>query len=135
MTTLLRTDLDDFLLAPIADDVTGMPLNMLTALARSGVDPWTEAADLAALSREAATQKLILLLAAVPNGPSEGADAVTAASRLAALLHPSPRPRVPAADAAPGPAAVATPPGRAKLAIYYLLALIVMLVAQWALTR
>ena len=82
MTTLLRTDLDDFLLAPIADDATGMPLNMLTVLARLGVDPWTEAAGLASLSREAATQKLIEVLAGVPNGPPQGADAATAASRV-----------------------------------------------------
>ncbi len=72
MTAPLRTDLDDFLFAPIADDTNGMPMTMITALARSGVDPWAEAADLAVLSRESATQKLILLLAGVPNGPTPG---------------------------------------------------------------
>jgi hypothetical protein len=135
MTTLLRTDLDDFLFAPVADDANGMPLTMLTALARSGVDPWLEAADLAALSREAATQKLISLLAGVPNGPSQGTDAATAASRLVKLLHPPAKPRAPAAGAAVRAAEVATQPRRARLAIYYLVALILMFVAQWALTN
>ena len=135
MTTLLRTDLDDFLFAPIADDATGMPLNMLTTLARLGVDPWTEAAGLAALSREAATQKLIALLAGVPNGLSPGTDAETAASRLVALLHPSPKPLVPAAVAKLSRVAEATEPGRVKLVLYFLLALVLAFAAQWVLTR
>jgi len=135
MTTLLRTDLDDFLFAPVADDANGMPLTMLSALARLGVDPWTEAADLAALTREAATQKLISLLAGVPNGPSQGTDAATAASHLVTLLHPPAKPRSPAAGAALRAAEMAPQPKRARLALYYLLALIIMFVAQWALTN
>lgn len=133
MTTLLRTDLDAFLLAPIADDATGMPLTMLTMLARMGIDPWAEASDLAALSREAATQKLISVLAGVPNGPAQGADTASAAARLVALLHAVPKPKAPTADAAPLRVAVATQPKRVPRAVYYLLALILMFVAQWAL--
>ena len=62
MTAPLRTDFNDFLFAAVASDASG-PLTMLTVLARRGVDPWAEAADLAALSRDSATGRLILVLA------------------------------------------------------------------------
>ena len=134
MTAPLRTDLDDFLFAPIADDTNGMPLTMITALARSGVDPWAQAADLAVLSRESATQKLILLLAGVPNGPTPGPDTATLASRLVALLHPSAKPGAAGGGAAQSPAVVATRPRRFNLAIYSVLALILALVSHCVMT-
>jgi hypothetical protein len=135
MPATLRTDLDDFLFAPIAQDANGMPLTVASVLARLDVDPWAEAADLADLSREAATEKLIALLAGVPNGPSPGADTATLASHLVALLHASPKPRVSTTGAAPPRAAVAPQPRRVKLAIYYLLALIFMLLGHWVMTQ
>jgi hypothetical protein len=89
MTTALRTDLNDFLYAPIAHDANGVSLTVLSVLARLDVDPWAHAAELADLSRDSATEKLISVLAGVPNGPSPGADTATMASRLVALLHTS----------------------------------------------
>ena len=135
MTATLRTDLDDFLFARIAQDANGMPLTVASVLGRLDVDPWAEAAELADLPREAATEKLIALLAKVPNGPSPGADTTTLASHLVALLHPSPKPRASTIGAAPLRPAVAPPPRRVKLAIYYLLALIFMLVGHWVMTH
>ena len=90
MTKSLRTDLNDFLFSPIANDENGMHLTMLSALARSGVDPWEEAASLAALSRESATQKLVLLFAGIPNGPAPGDQTDSLAARLVAQLHSPP---------------------------------------------
>src|SRR5688500_11065374 len=87
LTVFLRTDLNDFLFSPIARDENGMHLTMLSALARSGVDPWDEAASLAALSRESATQKVVQMLAAVPNGPSPGDQTASLAAKLVAQLH------------------------------------------------
>ena len=133
MTAPLRTDLNDFLFARIADDAKGMHVTVLSVLARSGVDPWDEAAELAELSRESATQKLVSVLANVPNGPLPGADTATTASRLVALLHPVARPRVATAGATLSRAAVAAQPTRVKLAIYYLLALIFVVAGSWAL--
>jgi hypothetical protein len=130
----LRTDLNDFLFAPIADDANGMPLTLLSALARLGIDPWAEAADLADQSRDSATKKLVALLSGVRNGPSPGADTETLAARLVALLHPASKLRAAVDGATSLPAAVAIPPRRVKLAIYYLLALLLMFVGQWALT-
>jgi hypothetical protein len=132
--TLLRTDFNDFLFAPVGDDSNGMHLTLLSVLARSGVDPWLEAADLAALSRESATQKLISLLAGVPNGPPPGADTETVASRLVALLHAEPKPRAKSAGAAQPLLSLPTPSRRVKIAIYYLLALIALLLGNWALS-
>ena len=131
MNAPLRTEFNDFLFAPVADDANGMHLTLLSVLARSGVDPWLEAADLAAQSRESATQKLIVLLAGVPNGPLPGADSETMASRLVALLHGSPRRKPSVPGNAPVPA-LAQPATRARVAIYYVLALLALLLGSWA---
>lgn len=132
MNAPLRTEFNDFLFAPVADDANGMHLTLLSVLARSGVDPWLEAADLAAQSRESATRKLITLLAGVPNGPLPGADRESAASRLVALLHASPRRKLAAPGMSPAPMALAEPATRFKVAIYYLLALLALLLGSWA---
>jgi hypothetical protein len=94
MTKSLRIDLNDFLFSPIAKDENGMHLTMLSALARSGVDPWDEAANLAALSRESATQKIVQMLAGVPNGPSPGDQTESLAAKLVAQLHSLPIPKL-----------------------------------------
>jgi len=82
----LGTEFDDFLLATVGDDHTGMQLSVLSALARLDVDPWEEAAALARLPNDSATQKLASLLAALPAGPSARADSSTIAARLIPLL-------------------------------------------------
>jgi hypothetical protein len=132
MTDKLRTDFDQFLFASIVDDANGVGLTMLSLLARQGVDPWAEAADLAKLPPESATQKLVALLASVTSGPSPGADTAALASRLVALLHGT---RGPASSiAADAPAAPVTP-GRSPVSnkvAWILLALICLYGANWA---
>jgi hypothetical protein len=71
-----------------------MHLTMLSALARSGVDPWDEAARLATLSREIATQSVVQMLAGVPNGPTPGDQTSTMAASLVAQLHSSSTPKL-----------------------------------------
>jgi hypothetical protein len=133
MTVSLRTDLNDFLFTTVADDANGMHLTMLSVLARSGVDPWHEAAGFAALSREDATQKLVTMLASVPNGPSPGDATASLAARLVAQLHPAPKPlREPVRASTPGRNeepprfSFATLPLRVKQTIYLLAALILL---------
>jgi hypothetical protein len=82
----LGSEFDDFLLAPIGDDHTGMQLSVLSALARLDVDPWEQAAALARLPDENATLKLASLIAALPAGPGVRADSRTIAARLIPLL-------------------------------------------------
>ena len=38
--SLLHSDLNDFLFAPVGDQQNGMPLNVISALIRLDVDPW-----------------------------------------------------------------------------------------------
>ena len=40
----LRPDLDRFLFAAVGDEIDGIPLSMISALTRLGLDPWQEAA-------------------------------------------------------------------------------------------
>jgi hypothetical protein len=137
MTELLRTDLNDFLFSPIANDANGMHLTVLSALARSGVDPWDEAARLAALTREGATQKLVQMLAEIPNGPSPGDQTASMAAKLVAQLHsPSPPRLKPVTSAGTPPngdelprLSSSTLPTRVKSTIYVLVVLIVMIIA------
>ena len=129
MTTPLRNDFDSFLLAPIGRDGSGMPVSLLTALARLDIDAWEEAAVLARQPSESATERLASLLTTLPNGPEPG-EAVRIATRLVALLHEAAAPRLPSAEA-PLLRAAAAQSRRVGPAIYFLIALVIMLVWQW----
>jgi hypothetical protein len=117
-----------------------MHLTVLSTLARSGVDPWDEAASLAALPRESATQKVVQMLAGVPNGPSPGDQTASLAARLVAQLHASPVPRlkpVPSTGAKSRGEELpllsfSTLPERVKWAIYVVAALILTAMAYRA---
>jgi len=64
-----------------------MLLSVLSALARLDVDPWQEAAELARLPRENATQRLASLIAsALPDKPSMRLDPGSISARLIELL-------------------------------------------------
>jgi hypothetical protein len=82
----LGREFDDFLFAPLDEGEGRMPLSVLSALARQGVDPWQEAAKLAQLPREEATQRLTAWIVTLPNGLSTDAEASATAIRLIALL-------------------------------------------------
>jgi hypothetical protein len=62
----LGTEFAVFLRAPLWEEKTGGSLSLLSAFARLDLDPWQEAASLAALSREAAARQLALTLARLP---------------------------------------------------------------------
>src|SRR5665213_1059807 len=61
---LAGSEFDAFLFAPIGEQGNGVPVSVLSALARLDVDPWQEAVKLAQLPRGTATQKLILFIEA-----------------------------------------------------------------------
>jgi hypothetical protein len=84
----LPSDFDGFLFAPIDENSgnSGMPLSVLSALARRDVDPWEEAARLTCLPREAAIQRLSALIVVLPDGASTHSDPEAIAARLIALL-------------------------------------------------
>ena len=80
---------NDFLFAPIGEDRNGLLVSVLSGLARSDVDPWQEAATLAELPGETATQRLASLIGALPDRVASYPEPHTIAARLVALL---PRP-------------------------------------------
>ncbi len=82
----LRSEFEKFLYAPIGQSNEGMPLSVLSALARRDVDPWEEAAKLTQLPEEKAVTQLVSLLGASPHAPLAGPDSATIATRLIALL-------------------------------------------------
>ena len=131
MTATLRTDFDAFLLAPIGEDANGLPLNLLTIFARLGVDPWEEAADLAALPMEPAMQRLANRLEASPNAPASPDDTVSMVTRLIALLHRAPPPKA-AAPEPPVSLKVFEQSEGARLATVCLIGALFLLLAQCA---
>jgi hypothetical protein len=80
------SEFNEFLFAPIGEDRNGMLLTVLSALARRGVDPWQEAAELALLPGETATQRLVSLISTLTDGLSPQPDVRTIAAHLIARL-------------------------------------------------
>ena len=81
---------DRFLQAPFDEDRQERLLTVVSVLARLDLDPWHEAAVLAALSPAAAIERLTTLFAKVPLHASAPRDVGRIASRLVGLL-PQPR--------------------------------------------
>ena len=134
--SFLRSDFDSFLFASIGDDNgnSGMPLSVLSALARQNVDPWEEAARLACVPSETAIHRLAALIAALPNGRSPRLDPEVIAAKLIALLPhragPVGRSRTPQ----PG-VTTATHVWPLKYVIGYLIFMLFLLCTQWILAN
>lgn len=121
-----------FLLASVGEDThdNGMPLSVLSALARQNLDPWEEAALLASLPRETATQKLTSLIAALPNnGRSVRADPSVNAARLIALLPAGGNHNNQSVRTIPGSGT--THPWRNMQLALYVVCMLIILALQW----
>ncbi len=97
----LGSDFDAFLFAPIGEEGSGMPLSVLSALARQDVDPWQEAAHLARLPAIEANRRLRLRIEALPGRASTMIDPAMLATRLLELLPSAatpPKPDRPASN-------------------------------------
>ncbi len=75
-----------FLFATVCEELNEAPLSVLSVLARSDLDPWTEAADLARMPADVAVRRLSLLLAGVAARSPGRLDAGPMAVRLVSLL-------------------------------------------------
>ena len=62
-----------------------MTLSVVSALARTGVDPWQEAAALSRLPRRAATERLAALIDALPGAGATGVSPGVIAGLIALL--------------------------------------------------
>lgn len=92
--SLGHSEFNDFLFASIGEEESGSQLTVLSALARLGLDPWTEAARLSELPKEAATAALTATIARLPEGALKAADVRSIALLLVDRLpgggpHPS----------------------------------------------
>jgi len=84
--TLPRSEFNEFLFALIGTEGNGMPLSVVSALARLEMDPWQEAARLSTLPRELAAAALDRLIGRLPPGSWSQTDTPTIAARLVELL-------------------------------------------------
>ena len=80
------SEYDAFLFAPIGEERNGMVLSVLSALARLDLDPWREAAELAGMPRQIATQRLTSLIRSLPDGPQTRSKPEAISARLIAFL-------------------------------------------------
>jgi hypothetical protein len=69
-TPLPGCQFDRFLYASVGEDTNGMPLTVLSALARMNVDPWEEASKLTQLPPASAITQLAGLLGALRTAPA-----------------------------------------------------------------
>ena len=83
---LPRSELDEFLFAPVIDDANGMTVSVLSMLARAGVDPHSRAAELSRLTAAQATAALTHFIGESFHGLVSLDYTETIATRLAALL-------------------------------------------------
>jgi hypothetical protein len=82
----LRPDLNKFLFAEVGDEIDGMPLSVISALTRLGLDPWKEAGRLSSLHNGEAAGQLARLIAEVPGASRRLGEAREIANGLVLLL-------------------------------------------------
>jgi hypothetical protein len=75
-----------FLFGSLGPDASGTEVTVLSALSRLGIDPWQEAARLAAVPRDAAAEALAATLARLPEKTMPAGEVAKIAARLVALL-------------------------------------------------
>ena len=85
-------EFERFLYAPVGKDRNGYVVTVLSTLARLGLDPWAETADLAMLGRDAARSRLESLLSRFRDIPMLASDEGRVARNLSRLLPDSPKP-------------------------------------------
>jgi hypothetical protein len=90
---LTNTGLDAFLRSDVGTELNGSTLTILSALARSGFDPWAEAARWSRLPRAATIDRLAGLIAQMPLCPVSLGEARGTATRLTGLLPGQPQTR------------------------------------------
>ena len=83
-------EFDRFLYASVGEDRNGDVVTVLSTLARLGLDPWNEAADLAKMGGEAARARLGQLLSRFRGVPTLGHDHGSVARELILLLPEAP---------------------------------------------
>ena len=131
-TARVGREFEQFLYASVGDDNNGMPLTVLSALARMDVDPWEEASKLTKLPQESAVTRLAGLLGALRHACPVSVDPARIAVPLIALL-PRPLGRAPLTLKALAQAAPTKHPVAVSTLLSGLTYLIFMLFGHWLL--
>ena len=84
--SLLHLDLNDFLFASVGDEQNGMPLSVISALTRLGLEPWAEAARLAALPKALAAEALAPMIVRLSLAWGQRSDNLAIAQQVVGLL-------------------------------------------------
>jgi hypothetical protein len=84
--SLLHSDLNDFLFAPVGEEQNGVTLSVVSALTRLGLDPWEEAARLTPLPKARAAETLADVIAQLPIRRTQSLDDLAISQRLVELL-------------------------------------------------
>jgi hypothetical protein len=84
--SLLESEFNEFLFGTVGEERIGVPLSVLSAFARLGLDPWLEAARLSDLPRESAVAALSGTIARLPVGRWELSETRGMAARLIETL-------------------------------------------------
>jgi hypothetical protein len=106
----LNARYDDFLFAPVCEDANGMRVSVISALARTNVDPWEEATRLAAMPKAIAEKTLLSILDLVSGRSWKSPEAAAIVARLVRLL---PQPGEAAATATAGTTTAASETAKA----------------------
>src|ERR1700738_4013881 len=85
----LTTQFDCFLFAPVCEDLNGLKVSVLSALARINRDPWKKAALLAAMPKAKAEMSLVSSLDLAAASGWDPAQANMISARLVSLLPQS----------------------------------------------
>ncbi|UYV38333.1 hypothetical protein N4R57_04385 [Rhodobacteraceae bacterium D3-12] len=85
-------EFDRFLHASVGEDRNGYAVTVLSTLARLGLDPWKETAELVMLGHDAARARLGTLLARFRDVPTLASDHGRVARDLSQLLPQDPTP-------------------------------------------
>lgn len=94
-----HSEYNPFLFAVVGEDDVGLPLTVLTALTRLGLDPWQEAARLSDLPRDVATQALAQTIAGLPRPDCQAPGSQAIAARLVSWLPSQSAAAIPAMPA------------------------------------
>ena len=84
--SLLNSEFNAFLFGTVGEERIGVPLSVLSAFARLGLDPWREAARLSDLPKESAVAALSGTIAQLPVGRWEPSETRGIAARLIETL-------------------------------------------------
>ena len=95
-----HSEYNPFLFAVVVEEEFALPLTVLSALTRLGIDPWEEAARLSDLPRDVAARALAETISALPQRDPKAPDSEALATRLVNWLPARSAPVVPAVPAA-----------------------------------